>query len=159
MNRGPGTPAHAAESRAAEIFGAIGVRLQWHDGPCPTSPGAIKIEFADEAADGISFGALAYAYPYEGSHIVVLYGRVRRQCCVDQLLAYVLAHEITHILEGDTRHSATGIMKAHWNRADYYYMVSKTLAFTPEDVESIYRGIDSREARMASNGRPQVAAQ
>ena len=57
---------------------------------------------------------LAYALPFEGTHIVVFYDRVEECVRADlfpTLLAYVLVHEITHILQEITRHSATGIMK------------------------------------------------
>jgi hypothetical protein len=46
--------------------------------------------------------------------IRVLYDRVQAMVSPahePHLLAYVLAHEIVHILEGTGRHSATGIMK------------------------------------------------
>jgi hypothetical protein len=35
------------------------------------------------------------------------------------LLCHVIVHEITHVLENIDRHSAEGIMKAHWSDRDY----------------------------------------
>ncbi len=151
--------AYPAKSMASEIFSAIGVRLDWRDSSCPVSPDAIKIGFEDQAPKGVSASALAYALPFEGAHIVVLYTRVKQQCPWPQLLlAYVMVHEIAHILEGVTEHSARGIMKARWVAADYYNMLDKSLAFTPEDVETIYRGMDARPVWMAAKARVQVAA-
>jgi hypothetical protein len=60
------------------------------------------------------------------------------------LLAHVLAHEITHVLERTDRHSADGVMKAHWNLLDFTKMVWRPLPFAVEDVELIHRGIASR---------------
>ncbi len=60
------------------------------------------------------------------------------------LLAHVLAHEITHILQGRQRHSDSGLMKAHWGGEDYRQMASKTLTFTAEDIQMIYDGMGQR---------------
>jgi hypothetical protein len=91
-------------------------------------------------------GALAYALPYEGSHIVVFWDRVQATTGprVPALLAHVLAHEITHILEGFCRHSESGLMKAHWDVSSYRMMNSETLPFAGEDVELIYAGLARR---------------
>jgi len=95
---------------------------------------------------------LGFAQPYEGTHVVVFPNRVRlldpyqRQC----VLAHVLVHEITHVLEGICRHSATGIMKARWNQQDYLEMSCKPLPFAPEDVDLIYAGLRARQTRLAA---------
>jgi len=157
IRRDFGTPTYGAEKAVSEIFSPIGVRIDWRRGSCPAFLDVINLGFADEAPKGISPGALAYAHPYGGS-IVVLYGRVKQQFCIQQLLPYVMAHEIAHILEGVSRHSAAGIMKAYWNGADYHAMVHKAMIFAPEDVDLIHAGMDSRADRMASHTRVQVAA-
>jgi hypothetical protein len=63
------------------------------------------------------------------------------------LLTYVLVHEITHILQAVSRHSQTGIMKAHWSPSDQYDISVNTLRFAPEDVELIHLGMEVRRAR------------
>ncbi len=159
----PGLPStYLSEQMAAQIFSGIGVRLAWHDfGHCPASPESIKISFADQAPKRVSAGALAYALPYEGAHIVVLSGRVKRiqRVCTQQLLAYVLVHEISHILERIDRHSESGIMKAHWDAADYVQMQHRALVFAAEDVDLIHRGLDARAGRLAGKAPVLVAAQ
>jgi hypothetical protein len=55
--------------------------------------------------------------------------------------------KITHILEGVTRHSAYGVMKARWVIEDYSQMQLKSLEFADEDIDLIYRGLAVREAR------------
>jgi hypothetical protein len=69
---------------------------------------------------------------------------------------YVLAHEVTHILEGEVRHSETGIMKAQWGAVEHFKMARGNLGFAAEDVNLIYRGLDWRESRsaMASASNP-----
>jgi hypothetical protein len=145
---------YLAQSMASEIFATVGVRLEWHHaGSCPASPDVIKISIAGQAPKGQPKAALAYALPYEGTHIVVFSERVKllKCACTRQLLAYVLVHEITHILEGVSRHSESGIMKAHWNNGDYYEILRKNLGFAAEDVDLIHLGLDLRAARSAGN--------
>jgi hypothetical protein len=60
---------------------------------------------------------------------------------VNRLLAYVLVHEITHIIEGICRHSTEGIMKANWERADYFAMGKNRFVLARDDVELINRGL------------------
>jgi hypothetical protein len=152
------SPSYETERAVSAIFFTIGVRIDWHDNSCPASPDVIKISYADDAPKRISPGALAFALPYEGTHIVVLYRRMKQQSGIaERLLPFVLVHEITHILEASSEHSETGIMKACWNSTDYYHMLRHTLAFAAEDVASIHRGIDWRAARAAGQGAVQVA--
>jgi hypothetical protein len=82
---------------------------------------------------------------------VVFYDRVRKSDPnrVTYTLAYVLVHEMTHILEGITRHSKRGIMKAQWDRDDHFEMGLERLEFAPEDVDLIYRGLAARESSLA----------
>jgi hypothetical protein len=60
------------------------------------------------------------------------------------LLAHVLVHEITHILQGTEQHSGSGIMKAVWTHQDHLQMLTGALPFTPQDVEMIHRGLAAR---------------
>jgi len=95
--------------------------------------------------------ALAYALPYEGTHIVIFYDRVQAAVVdpntVTVLMAHVLAHEITHVLEGVARHSAEGVLKARFIEADYSRMSFKPLKFADEDVARIHQGLEQRAAR------------
>ena len=72
---------------------------------------------------------------------------------VHAVLAHVLVHEITHILQGLSRHSESGVMKARWDSQDFAQMSWKPLPFTAEDVDLIQRGLAARDARslLASN--------
>jgi hypothetical protein len=57
----------------------------------------------------------------------------------------VLAHEVTHVLEGVVHHSSEGVMKAHWTPDDHQQMAGKPLRFAQEDIDLIYRGLEKRE--------------
>jgi len=92
---------------------------------------------------------LAYAFPYEGVHIEVFYDRIDYGApdVRTALLAHVLVHEITHILQGVSRHSDNGVMKARWDASDRAGMVRIPLAFEPQDVVLIHEGLKARAAR------------
>ena len=110
-----------ARAIASKMFGAIGVAINWHVGlaACPSQ--SIQISLSQNTPKSQRPGAYAYALPYEGTHIVVYYDRISecyQKPLVTILLAHVLVHEITHILEGISRHSISGIMKARWDNTD-----------------------------------------
>jgi hypothetical protein len=138
-----------ARAKASEMFAAIGVKLDWR---CPKSEpqGTIVISLARGVPENRKPGELAYAFPYEGTHIVIFYDCVRTIMPnqVPILLAHVLVHEVTHILQGFPRHSASGVMKANWDNSDFSQMSWQTLPFTAEDIALIQRGLDAREARL-----------
>jgi hypothetical protein len=136
---------------ATRIFGDIGVRLDWRfAGNCPAAADAIQVGFSHDNSPLRPAGTLAYAYPFEGSRIVVLPDRVRAvrsHTSFHLIFAYVLVHEITHVLQGIARHSPEGIMKPQWTDQDYFEMMHLRLAFTTDDVDRIYDGLDSRFAK------------
>jgi hypothetical protein len=130
-----------AQMLAARIFAGVGVTLEWRTGVdrCPAQ--GILLSLSYNTPESLKPGTLAYALPYEGIHIVVFCDRILRgwnSLQASSVLAHVLVHEITHILQGVRRHSERGIMKAHWNLRDLEDMVRKPLAFTEADVEWIY---------------------
>jgi hypothetical protein len=141
-----------AKNTASAMFAGIGVRVAWHRGlgGCPAQ--GIMISLSTGTPAKHLPHALAYALPYEGTHIVVFYDRIQGTAApslTPRLLAHVLVHEITHILQGVSRHSRTGVMKAQWEGPDYTEMAWKPLPFAPEDIDLIYRGLEGREARLA----------
>jgi hypothetical protein len=132
------------------MFGTIGLAITWHHGLRDCSTKEIRVDLRRGAPSTLKPGALAYARPYEGTYIQVFYDRISgnwESRMAPAILAHVLAHEITHLLEGIARHSAYGIMKAHWDAQDYFRMRSKPLEFAPEDIYLIYRGLPSRSQR------------
>jgi hypothetical protein len=137
---------------ASGIFAEIGVKIVWQS-PRQCSAEAILITISDDAPPSLLPGALAYAKPFEGTHIVVFYNRVKnRPGSASSLLGHVIAHEVAHILQGLIRHSESGIMKEQWDGADYKQMTWKPLEFTDEDTMLIYNGLNLREARHRSGG-------
>jgi hypothetical protein len=140
---------------ASEMFASVGVRIHWRERrSCPVEAGAIVVSLSYHTPVNQAPGALAFARPYE-STIVVFTDRVRERQQLNRdpgpaLWAHVLVHEITHVLEGICRHSATGVMKDRWDRSDYFEMGRKPLPFAQEDIDLIYDGLKVRQARVAT---------
>jgi hypothetical protein len=137
----------------SKMFASIGVRVDWHDrDSCPVGVGAIQVRMSYDPPGIRKFKTLAFAQPYGGSLIVVFPERVQElnRNRGPSVLAHVLVHEITHVLQGIDRHSATGIMKDRWDDNDYFEMRRKPLRFAQKDVDLIYDGLKVRQARVAT---------
>ena len=156
--------ARASEGIASQIFAEIGVTIQWYRlRQCP-SKSAILVSFSTQTpAEQLPPLALANAFPYEGAHIVVFFDRVKDRvepALVIQLLAYVMVHEITHMLQEVNSHSETGIMKARWDSDDYFKMGRRSLRFTGSDIAKVYAGLRVRQSRLAAAAEtPLIAGQ
>ena len=118
--------------------------IAWHElDSCPAEVGAIQVRLSRDSTRVRDSGAeaLAFARPYAGT-VVVFLDRVEelnRNRGIS-VMAYVLVHEITHVLEEISRHSSTGIIKARLDYHDYFEMRRKPLPFAQEDVNLIYDG-------------------
>ena len=96
-----------AQALANEIFAGVEVKIDWRRGQ-PTrsqsrSEKPIVVEMLTDTPRELKPGALAFARPYEGVHIDVFYDRVRAATepeLTPNVLAHVLVHEITHVLQG-----------------------------------------------------------
>ena len=149
-----------AMAKASSLFLSAGVKLDWHGevSDCKGRPDAMVVSFRAMTPKSFHPGALAYAFPYEGVHIEVFYDRIAQADpgLLASLMANVIVHEITHILQGIDRHSASGVMKAVWNSSDYTLMKRGLLRFTAMDVEMIRDGFAARTA--GGSGGTSVAA-
>ena len=142
----------------AAMFARIGVRIAWYLlDACPVGVDAIQVRLSRGSTSfrNASSKALAATQPYART-VTVFLDRVKeanRNRGIS-VMAVVLAHEITHVLEGTTRHSSTGIMKALWDDHDTFEIGLQTLAFAQEDIDLIYAGLKiprATEAAVASH--------
>lgn len=138
-----------ARRQVSWMYARIGVTLVWHDRKnCPA--GALRISlFHGDLAD-YRPEMLGYALPYGGTRLVIFWERIDATAPkgdAAQLLAHVMAHEIGHVLEGTCRHSASGLMKAHWDKADIRDLCWKPMPFAEEDIVLIYQGLKERASR------------
>ena len=144
------TPAYRAEQIAASIFRSAGVVVAWHTWkPRATiSSLAVRVDLEERTPVDYLPEALAVAYPFadRSKCITVFCDRIRGRAKGDlvlqsALLAHVLVHEITHLIQGTDRHSETGIMKAQWDQTDREQMIRAPLSFTDEDLLLIHQAL------------------
>ncbi len=139
----------AAQYVADRMFSEAGVRISWKFGaPRGADNAAVRrivVHFSTQSDPGDHPGALAYARPYGENKIEILYDRVRNGTAgfTGVVLAHVLVHEITHVLQGIARHSAEGVMKAHWSAEDYNAMKRHPLPLSAHDIDLIHDGLYS----------------
>lgn len=125
---------------ATSIFQDVGISVHWHRGDppkgCSQGVTVIRVGTAPPGAARYALGAASLAR----RDITVYFDRIRvtqeeRPTLVLYLFGYVLTHEIGHVLQGEARHSETGVLKAAWSLDDFADMCVRRLAFTPGDLE------------------------
>lgn len=138
-----------AEEIASRMFATAGVGVEWHSAASALCQGlrraaTVGVEFQTNRPAGEHPGAWAYALLYGGVRIVLLYDRIESSAGgpnqLSSFLAHVMAHEITHVLQGVSHHSETGVMRANWDARDLGRM-TRPLPFAPEDIELIQQGL------------------
>ncbi len=145
-----------AKAEASKMFMEVPVRIAWKSGKACQASDAIHIHMRDQTPATLKPGALAYALPIQGTYIELFFDRIQDVVpnpLLPCLLAHVLVHEITHILQGVSRHSDTGVMKAHWTPEDYRLMSLRPLPFAVEDIQLIQAGLSTRGERLEASAR------
>jgi hypothetical protein len=135
---------------AAAILDKGGVELKWSKSrrPAVCATWLIAISFSRHAPDSMPPGAMGYALPYATGTVgvTVLMDRLlpllaRTPNWRGSILGHVIAHEVTHVLQGVVRHSDRGLMKERWSEDDIQRMGIQPLEFTPVDLLLIQRGM------------------
>ena len=137
-----------AKSVAVDIFAGIGMELGWSKAATDGRRCITRIEARLEIASGPGEhpDAMAYATLGVGTdrRIHVFIDRVAAmvpESWLGTLLGHVLAHEITHVLEGVPRHSDGGVMKARWDRHDLQCLIHHPLHFDLVDAALIHAAL------------------
>jgi hypothetical protein len=142
----------AATGLAGAVFDHAGLTVEWQARPRGTSASTapvLSVELVVDTPDDYRPGALAEAFPYSpcSKRITVFADRIRsvtrNQNDETALLAFVLAHEMTHVLQGIVRHSDTGLMKARWSPDDQAAIVQRRLTMSDADVRLLQLGVRS----------------
>ena len=142
---------YRGQAIAAQILKQAGVRLEWRgdESACAGGNGLV-VTVSRETPANQHPGALAYALPFEQTHVVLFYDRVLTAAgpaVTPYLLGHVLAHEIVHMLQGVNVHSASGVMKARWDNRDYADMQRGGLKLTKDDIELIDHDMERRASK------------
>ena len=144
-----------AQGLATRIFADNGIPLDWR--PCEaadeSSQAPIVVQLVSGKKEGRLSGVLGYAVPYR-RHIIIFYDRIETMQDAWNVLGHVMVHEITHIIQGVSRHSDTGLMKPHWSTHDLSEMRYKPLSFAQEDLILLYSALAMRRE---STDMPTVA--
>lgn len=155
-----------SEAITARIFATAGVAIDWPSkraAACSeaTRPDTVRLKLVANAPADLHPGALAYAQLHQGSQIVVMFDRIDssvhgrdRAIQVSNVLANVMTHEITHLLQGIARHSETGVMKGHWSSQELDDMAYGPLPFAPEDMRLIQLGMARRSRDSSAIAAP-----
>jgi hypothetical protein len=136
----PAAMLKTSQDEVARIFADAGLGIEWTEtgprftvqivasalgyAPASSSVMGVALRKPDSATAQIFFKQVqdfARAYHVE----------------VSTLLAHVIAHEIGHLLLPRTPHSATGLMKADWDRALLREAAAGSLTFTDEQIQRI----------------------
>lgn len=139
---------------SARIFDQATVDIQWSLSmrECPSR--AIQVDIRENAPRNLAPKAMASARPFEGRSIEIFLDRVTENypgLDIRRKLAFVLAHEIMHLLQGVDTHAPEGIMKARWDDGDYQGMYSGSFRFMPGDLSLMRESF--RRRRLAAETR------
>ncbi len=143
------------QATATQILKQADIRLEWkNDERACAGRDGVVISVSRETPANQHPGALAYAMPFERTHIVLFYDRAltaATPAVTPYLVGYVLAHEIVHMLQGIEQHSNAGVMKARWEAGDFADMQRGRLRLTEQDVTLVHSGLQasSRKATQA----------
>jgi hypothetical protein len=154
---------HLAKDEAAWLLESVCVDLTWvpcpvvsrsNLTPCQAPARAIELHIlSSPPTNDFSADTMGIAMPHlgAGNHAGVFLSRVRQTVArnpgiidVSDLLGYVMAHEIGHVLLRSTTHSSEGVMRADFRPEDLKKAGQRQLKFTPEQAEAIHRNALAR---------------
>jgi hypothetical protein len=154
-----------AQFRASAVLAQAGVEVDWLD--CPP---ANKLDFAPVVTPcsavawprhlsvrivrrGITVGADTFGQAFQDESGCGAYANVYYQNLVaspghpelgdGEMLGYVIAHELGHLLLGLHSHSDSGVMQAHWRGPVLQAAAKAALFFTPSQAAAIRSRLSS----------------
>ena len=158
-----------AEERAAEVFGHAGAEIVWLEGlstgdrtgtigvdgqPMTSRYFVLNIVTRRQAARvARGMEPLGFAMPCSAEDPVcrayVFYDRVEdlaknEGLPADQVLGYVLAHELGHLFLGPHCHTSDGIMRGIWGSKDLRYTTWGVLHFSSQQAQVICEAVEQR---------------
>jgi hypothetical protein len=142
---------------AARLFTKVGVTIVWCKPQCLASEFVkpsmfVRLEFVPgrtELSSTLPGPVLGSATNSRVLSMRVFYDDVRtvaerRQVPPEVLTAYVIAHELGHLLLGEHAHTATGLMKYLWDGQDVVHGVAQgAFSFSTDEAIRIRRTLNN----------------
>ena len=135
-----------AKGELERIYREIEVELVWWDPSRPDVPNNLltvairrnSTSLQDALPDN-TMGIASGTASERGRVAYVFYGQTEQFTPLvrGRFLGHFMAHELGHLLLPQYSHSATGLMKARWNREDLERAQYGVLRFTPEQAALI----------------------
>lgn len=149
-----------AEAKASMIYRRGGVELHWLDSPASRPELAIRIIPKSRNLSSEVFGIAFLDANGFGQQADIFYRNIAELSAVwsqnqAELLGSVMAHEIGHLLLGSNSHSATGIMRLHWDDQQLQLASVGQLSFDGKEIRKIHARLQTRRmlARNQLKGR------
>jgi hypothetical protein len=164
----------AAAEEAARVLHKAGIEVRWTLGLTPRVGTPAGVEAAELPLLTVEIFAPRHATPVrspsvlgftvlpadgsQGVYAGVRYGAVERQlretaASLPQVLGYVIAHEVGHLLLGTNAHAAWGVMSAQLSGAYFDRAAQGTLLFAPDEAAQLRKAIRSRRVLAPSVAR------
>ena len=120
-----------------------------------------KMAARGRVVDGV-LGFAAVANEGMGRICYVIYDRVRDTAAqaptgVDDLLAFVMAHEIGHLLLPHGSQSESGLMKGRWAAQEFKQLDVRTLGFSALEARQIRNTIANDKPTLAARAAPSAS--
>lgn len=104
----------------------------------------LRIEILRQAPAGLAAQALGLSLPCarRGVQIIVYADRIVNVSetggpTFARTLAYVMAHELGHVLLRSAAHASAGLMKGTWSKTDWQRAAASVVSFSPAEAQQI----------------------
>jgi hypothetical protein len=148
-----------AESRASAVFSEAGIEPEWINcapaDPTDFAPSStpcldlawpqhlsVRIVKSGRSIDAETFGQAFLDECGRGVYTNVYYAnlassRDHPELSDSEMLGYVIAHEVGHLLLGTNSHSDSGVMQARWRATALLAAARISLFFTPDQAAAL----------------------
>jgi len=154
-----------AEKETQRIFERMEIHIGWTN--CPIHPvSSEKSACYEEAAPGQvrlrilkqplndSFRDSIFGFALAPEFASVYFDAAARLTRISNeefdlatMMGCLIAHEVGHLLLGENRHSASGIMKAKWELRQVQQAMMGSLGFLPEEKTPLHASVRERESK------------
>jgi hypothetical protein len=164
INRAEAPPEVVARAQqiVANVYSVAGIQVRWQESNNPSTcqPAQITVVINPDATRGSTRTALGISFPLvgEGGRAGVFYSRIERVsrdptiglgASVAEVLAYVMVHEIGHLVLNWTTHSRDGIMRTNWTLVEFAAMRGGKLFFAAAEASALRRAFQKRRSACA----------